>query len=138
MLLNDVHSQINPTDVAEVVRPTTLQALCEVVKQARREGVSLSVAGVLHAMGGQHFATQPHHVDMTGLTRVLMPTQRQACCKSKPVPTGRTSSPPCHREQVLRAHPQIESFLERKRHVDPQERFTSDRYRHHAALMDQA
>jgi hypothetical protein len=33
---------------------------------------------------------------------------------------------------------QFESFLERKRHVDPQERFTSDRYRHHAALMDQA
>jgi hypothetical protein len=66
MLLNDVHSQINPTNVAEVVRPTTLQALCEVVKQAQREGVCLSVAGARHAMGGQLFATQQRHVGMTG------------------------------------------------------------------------
>ena len=71
MLLNDVHSQLNPTTVAEVLRPTTLQALCEVVKQAGREGVSLSVAGARHAMGGQQFAAQTRHVDMTGLSRVL-------------------------------------------------------------------
>ena len=71
MLLNDVHSQLNPTSVTDVVRPTTLEALCEVVKQAAREGVSLSVAGARHAMGGQQFATGQRHVDMTGLHRVL-------------------------------------------------------------------
>ena len=71
MLLNDVHSQLNPTTVANVVRPTTLAALCEVVKQAARDGVSLSVAGARHAMGGQQFATLQRHVDTTGLNRVL-------------------------------------------------------------------
>jgi hypothetical protein len=38
------------------------------VKQASRDGVSLSVAGARHAMGGQQFATGQRHVDMTGLT----------------------------------------------------------------------
>ncbi|MEX1166439.1 MAG: FAD-binding oxidoreductase, partial [Hydrogenophaga sp.] len=71
MLLNDVHSQLNPTTVADVVRPTELAALCEVVKQAARDGLSLSVAGARHAMGGQQFATQQRHVDTTGLNRVL-------------------------------------------------------------------
>lgn len=71
MLLNDVHSQLNPTLVAEVVRPTTLQALCEVVKQAARDGVRLSVAGARHAMGGQQLAAGERHVDMTGLCRTL-------------------------------------------------------------------
>ena len=66
MLLNDVHSQLNPTTVAWVTRPTTLDALCE---------------------------------------------------------------------QVLHAYPQFELFLERKRHFDPHERFTSDWYRHHVELM---
>ncbi len=71
MLLNDVHSQLNPTTVAWVTRPTTLAALCEVVKQAKRRGMSLSVAGARHAMGGQQFAAQQGHVDMTGLQHVL-------------------------------------------------------------------
>ncbi len=71
MLLNDVHSQLNPTSVTDVVRPTTLEALREVVKQANREGVSLSVAGARHAMGGQQFATGQRHVDMAGLHQVL-------------------------------------------------------------------
>jgi FAD/FMN-containing dehydrogenase len=71
MFLNDVHSQLNLTAVTDVVRPTTLQALCEVVRQAVHEGVSFSVAGARHAMGGQQFATRQRHVDMTGLRRVL-------------------------------------------------------------------
>ena len=39
------------------------------------------------------------------------------------------------REQVLRAYPQFEAFLERKRHYDPRIRFTSDWYRHQTALL---
>jgi FAD/FMN-containing dehydrogenase len=71
MLLNDVHSQLNPTTVAQVLRPTTLEALCEIVEQAQREHACLSVAGARHAMGGQQFATEQWHLDMTGLNRVL-------------------------------------------------------------------
>lgn len=71
MLLNDVHSQLNPTEVAYVERPTTLEGLRDAVKKARDTGMPLSVAGARHAMGGQQFAQGCGHVDMTGLTRVL-------------------------------------------------------------------
>lgn len=39
------------------------------------------------------------------------------------------------REQVLGCHPRMESFLEKKRAADPEERFTSDWYRHHRRLV---
>ena len=39
------------------------------------------------------------------------------------------------REQVLAAHPRLPAFLERKRALDPQERFQSDWYRHHRDLV---
>ena len=71
MLLNDVHSQLNPTSVAQVLRPTTLESLCEIVKQAQCDGASLSMAGARHAMGGQQFAAGQRHLDMTSLNRVL-------------------------------------------------------------------
>ena len=69
--LNDVHSQLNLTVVAEVIRPATLEELRGVVKQAARAGRVLSVAGARHAMGGQQLAARQSHVDMTGLRRVL-------------------------------------------------------------------
>jgi FAD/FMN-containing dehydrogenase len=39
------------------------------------------------------------------------------------------------RQQVEAAYPQFARFLELKRRYDPQERFTSDWYRHHQALF---
>lgn len=69
--LNDVHSQLNATAVARVVRPHTLKELQDVVGQARAEGAHLSIAGGRHAMGGQQFAAGSIHIDMTGLDRVL-------------------------------------------------------------------
>ena len=39
------------------------------------------------------------------------------------------------REQIEAAYPQFARFLELKRRYDPQERFTSDWYRHHKALF---
>jgi FAD/FMN-containing dehydrogenase len=71
MLLNDIHSQLNPTMVSKVMRPITLEALCEIVKQAKRDDTALSMAGARHAMGGQQFAAHQRHLDMTGLNRVL-------------------------------------------------------------------
>jgi FAD/FMN-containing dehydrogenase len=68
---DDVHSQLNRTRLAAVVRPTTLDALRDVVREARSRGERLSIAGGCHAMGGQQFATGSINVDTTGLTRVL-------------------------------------------------------------------
>jgi len=68
---DDVHSQLNRTRLAGVVRPTTLDALRDVVRETRARGASLSIAGGCHAMGGQQFASGSINVDTTGLTRVL-------------------------------------------------------------------
>ncbi len=71
MVLNDVHSELNPTAVAWVARPTRLDALQALIRRAKQDGVSISVAGARHAMGGQQFAAGQGHVDMTGLHQVL-------------------------------------------------------------------
>jgi FAD/FMN-containing dehydrogenase len=39
------------------------------------------------------------------------------------------------REQLLRCYPQLPEFLRLKRQYDPEERFQSDWYRHHVALL---
>lgn len=39
------------------------------------------------------------------------------------------------KDQVLAAYPQFPEFLRRKRHYDPEERFTSDWYRHYRQLF---
>ncbi|HEV2606704.1 MAG TPA: FAD-binding oxidoreductase [Xanthomonadaceae bacterium] len=69
--LNDVHSQLNATAVACVVRPRTLQELQDVIRQAGDNAARISVAGGRHAMGGQQFAAGSIHIDMTALDRVL-------------------------------------------------------------------
>ena len=70
-VLNDVHSRLNATAVAQIVRPQTLADLQSVVVQARSQGLKISVAGGRHAMGGQQFAVDSLHIDTTALDRVL-------------------------------------------------------------------
>ncbi len=70
-LLNDVHSQLNPTRVDRVLRPMSVDDVCAAVAQAARHSQSLSVSGGRHAMGGQAFATDALHLDMTGLAQVI-------------------------------------------------------------------
>src|SRR6187399_3119417 len=71
VLLNDVHSQLNPTTVARVVKPSSIEELRSVITLARQEGRSISVAGGRHAMGGQQFGEANVLVDTRGLGRVL-------------------------------------------------------------------
>ena len=68
--VNDVHSQLNRTRVARVVRPETVDALREAIVRARREGLRVSVSGSRHSMGGQQFGEGMLLVDMRGLNRV--------------------------------------------------------------------
>ena len=70
-MLNDVHSQLNATTVAELACPQTLANLQGIIRRARAAGLPVSVAGGRHAMGGQQFAAGSLHIDMTGLDRVL-------------------------------------------------------------------
>ena len=70
-ILNDVHSQLNETEVLQVVRPQTVAEIQEVVREAREKKIPISVAGGRHAMGGQQFASESLHIDVTGMSRVL-------------------------------------------------------------------
>ena len=71
MLLNDVHSQLNATEVESVERPRSLEELQELVRGLARRSGCLSIAGGRHAMGGQQFATGSVHIDTTALDAVL-------------------------------------------------------------------
>lgn len=69
--VNDVHSQLNRTRVARVVRPQTLDQLRAAILQARQEGLAVSVSGSRHSMGGQQFGTGMLLLDMRAMNRVI-------------------------------------------------------------------
>ena len=70
-LVNDVHSQLNPTRVRRCIKVQSLDALRAALSEARVRGCQVSVAGGRHAMGGQQFWTNAVLVDLSGLDRVL-------------------------------------------------------------------
>src|SRR4029077_18219072 len=71
MIINDVHSQLNPTEIAAVASPRTIDDLQDTILRARRSGRSVSIAGGRHAMGGQQFSTGALLVDTRQLNRVV-------------------------------------------------------------------
>ena len=71
VLVNDLHSQLNPTRVDRVVEPETLDAARAAIAAARRENRAVCIAGGRHAMGAQAFATDGVLIDIRKLDRVL-------------------------------------------------------------------
>ena len=69
--VNDVHSQLNRTQVDAIVRPERIEQLQAAVAQAWAQGNVIAVAGGRHAMGGQQFADKALLVDTRSLNRVL-------------------------------------------------------------------
>jgi FAD/FMN-containing dehydrogenase len=70
-LVNDVHSQLNPINVKEIVSVKSLDELREVTKTASINGAVLCIAGGRHSMGSQQFATEGILIDMSKMNRVL-------------------------------------------------------------------
>jgi len=70
-IVNDIHSQLNETRVATVVRPCNVGELTTTVARAIADGNSISIAGGRHAMGGQQFAEDSVLIDTRALDRVL-------------------------------------------------------------------
>ena len=70
-LVNDVHSQLNATRVAAIVRPSSVDELAAAVAHARAMERAVAVAGGRHAMGGQQFAEDALLVDTRRMNRVL-------------------------------------------------------------------
>jgi FAD/FMN-containing dehydrogenase len=69
--LNDIHSRLNLCVPGLYRRPRSLRELFETLSQARRRGLSVSVAGGRHAMGGQQFLTGGCVIDMRAFNRIL-------------------------------------------------------------------
>jgi len=69
--VNDVHSRLNATEVAEVATPRDVDELRAAVRSAADRGLPVSVAGGRHAMGGQQFCAGGLLIDTTGLRRPL-------------------------------------------------------------------
>lgn len=70
LLCNDVHSQLNETRVARLVRPTSDGEVCEALAQAAREDLAVSVCGARHAMGGQQFGEGTLLIDLSALVAI--------------------------------------------------------------------
>jgi FAD/FMN-containing dehydrogenase len=71
ILVNDIHSQLNPTRVLGISQPRSLGDVQNLVRTARKDRRVISVAGGRHAMGGQQFGTDTLLVDIRKLNRVL-------------------------------------------------------------------
>ncbi|MGH7819706.1 MAG: FAD-binding protein, partial [Candidatus Binatia bacterium] len=70
-VLNDVHSGLNATRVADVVPLRSTADVVRALRRARAEGLAVSVAGGRHAMGGQQFGTGTLHLDTRPMSRIL-------------------------------------------------------------------
>ena len=67
MIVNDVHSQLNRTNVSRIERSASLKQLQRFIRQNEK----VCIAGCRHAMGSQQFAEKTVLIDLTGLNRVL-------------------------------------------------------------------
>ena len=70
-IVNDIHSKLNETTVAEVVRPRSVKEVQAAVRRARETGGRMAIAGGYHSMGGQQFLTGGTLLDMRSMSRVL-------------------------------------------------------------------
>ena len=70
VLVNDIHSQLNPTRVHEIVPVDSLRALQRAIRRASGEGRAVCIAGGRHAMGAQQFAEGAMMLDTTKHNRV--------------------------------------------------------------------
>src|SRR5262249_22712229 len=71
VIVNDLHSQLNATRVASIVKPSRVEELRRAILDAKAAGRSVSIAGGRHAMGGQQFGEAGVLVDTRALNHVL-------------------------------------------------------------------
>jgi FAD/FMN-containing dehydrogenase len=71
VLVNDVHTGLNPTWVRSISRPTSAGEVRNLVRDCAKHGRSLSVSASRHATGGQQFGTDSVLLDMRAMNRVI-------------------------------------------------------------------
>ncbi len=70
VVVNDIHSQLNPTRVREIVSVESAAQIERAVKRAAAAGQAVSIAGGRHAMGAQQFGSESVLVDLTKFNKV--------------------------------------------------------------------
>ncbi len=70
-LVNDMHSQLNPTWVSKIVSVSDLATLQGMVRLASEQEKSLSICGGRHAGGAQQFGTDTVLIDTKNLNHIL-------------------------------------------------------------------
>ncbi|MCU1295831.1 MAG: L-gulono,4-lactone dehydrogenase [Acidobacteriaceae bacterium] len=70
-IVNDIHSQLNPTRVSEVLEPRSLEDVQQIIRGAQKDGKAISIAGGRHAMGGQQFGADTRLIDVRKLNQVF-------------------------------------------------------------------
>jgi FAD/FMN-containing dehydrogenase len=70
-IVNDIHSQLNHTRVADVVRVDSVRGLQGAIQSAAAAGLRVSICGGRHAMGGQQFGTGTVLLDTSRMNRVV-------------------------------------------------------------------
>lgn len=69
--VNDIHSRLNKTRVAERVVPHTAGDIHDAILTAANEEMAVSLAGGRHAMGGQQFGTDTLFLDLAEYNNVV-------------------------------------------------------------------
>ena len=69
-VLNDVHSGLNRTQVAEIARPLTVDSARSLVATCARARQPLALMGARHSMGGQQFLGDGMVLDTAALDRI--------------------------------------------------------------------
>lgn len=71
LTVNDMHSALNATRVADIVTPHGVADICAAIASAAGAGLSVAICAGRHAMGGQQFAEGALLLDMRQMNRVL-------------------------------------------------------------------
>ncbi|MFO7543625.1 MAG: FAD-binding oxidoreductase [Thiobacillus sp.] len=71
IVVNDIHSELNASEVVEVIPVDSLQAIRAGIARAAALGIPVAVAGGRYAMGGQQFCAGGLVLDTISLDRVL-------------------------------------------------------------------
>ena len=69
--VNDIHSQLNATEVERIVLVDSESSLQAAIAAARAESKPICIAGGRHAMGGQQFASNATLLDTRPLRKIL-------------------------------------------------------------------
>ena len=70
-LVNDLHSQLNPTRVNRILIAQFAEQLADILRSASQQGRTVSLAGKRHAMGGQQFGADTDLIDMTSFNKII-------------------------------------------------------------------